>query len=45
MLVVLLVLVDALARTVVAPSEIPIGLLTALVGGPFFIVLLLRRRQ
>ena len=42
---VLLVLVDALARTVVAPSEIPIGLLTALVGGPFFIVLLLRRRQ
>ncbi|MFM8899065.1 MAG: FecCD family ABC transporter permease [Burkholderiales bacterium] len=41
---VLLVLVDALARSVVAPSEIPIGLLTALVGGPFFIVLLLRRR-
>lgn len=41
---VLLVLVDTLARSVVAPSEIPIGLLTALVGGPFFIVLLLRRR-
>lgn len=40
----LLVAADALARTVVAPGELPIGVLTALVGGPFFLWLLLRRR-
>jgi iron complex transport system permease protein len=37
-----LILVDVLARTVVAPAEIPIGVITALVGAPFF-VLALRR--
>jgi iron complex transport system permease protein len=31
---------DALARTVVAPAELPVGLLTALAGAPFFLVLL-----
>ena len=31
-----LVLTDLLARTVATPSEIPIGVLTALIGGPFF---------
>lgn len=41
---ILVVLVDAIARSVIAPTEIPIGLLTALVGGPFFIGLLLARR-
>ena len=41
---VLLVAVDAIARAALAPSEIPVGLLTALVGGPFFIGLLLWRR-
>ena len=35
---------DILARTVVIPAELPIGLVTALVGGPFFLWLLLRRR-
>ena len=35
---------DLLARTVVAPAELPIGIVTALVGGPFFLWLLLRRR-
>jgi iron complex transport system permease protein len=39
----LLVLVDTVARSVLAPSEIPIGLLTALIGGPFFIYLLRQR--
>lgn len=39
----LLVAADALARTVVAPGELPIGVLTALVGGPFFLWLLIRR--
>lgn len=36
----LLLVADALARTVVAPQEIPVGILTALVGGPFFLYLL-----
>lgn len=36
------ILVDVLARTVVAPAEIPIGVITAFVGAPFF-VLALRR--
>jgi iron complex transport system permease protein len=39
----LLVLVDTVARSALAPSEIPIGLLTALIGGPFFIYLLRKR--
>jgi iron complex transport system permease protein len=40
----LLLLADLLARTVAAPAELPIGALTALLGGPFFLYLLLRRR-
>lgn len=40
----LMVLVDAVARAALAPSEIPAGLLTALIGGPFFLYLLLRPR-
>ncbi len=35
-----LVLADLIARTIVAPSEIPVGVVTALVGGPFFLMLL-----
>ena len=38
-----LVLADALARTIVSPAELPIGALTALVGGPFFLWLLAGR--
>lgn len=37
-----LILVDLLARTVVAPGEIPIGVITAFVGAPFFVVVLQR---
>lgn len=40
----LLPLADAAARVLVAPAELPIGLLTALLGGPFFLALLLRQR-
>jgi len=35
-----LVLCDTAARTLLAPTEIPVGVITALLGGPFFIVLL-----
>ncbi|GGI75809.1 ABC transporter permease [Saccharopolyspora subtropica] len=39
-----LVLADMLARTLLAPAEIPIGVITAFTGAPFFAVLLHRRR-
>lgn len=38
-----LVLCDAIARTVIAPAEMPVGIITALLGGPFFIWLLVSR--
>ncbi|PLV58633.1 iron ABC transporter [Erwinia sp. B116] len=40
----LLLLADTLARTVVTPAEMPVGLLTSLIGGPWFLWLILRRR-
>jgi iron complex transport system permease protein len=40
----LLLLADLLARTLVTPAELPIGILTALLGGPFFLALLMHRR-
>ncbi len=41
---ILMVGADTLARTIVAPAEMPIGILTAAVGAPFFLAILLRRR-
>ncbi|MBI4552605.1 MAG: iron chelate uptake ABC transporter family permease subunit [Candidatus Latescibacteria bacterium] len=41
----LLVLSDTLARTVVAPAEMPIGIITTFLGGPFFLYLLHRQRN
>jgi len=40
-----LMLCDILARRVAQPMELPIGVITALLGGPFFIVLLKRSRR
>ncbi len=42
---VFLILADIVARTVAAPSEIPIGVVTALCGAPFFLYLLRRRAR
>lgn len=39
----LLLLADTLARTLVAPQQLPVGVITALLGVPSFLVLLLRR--
>ena len=39
-----LVVADALARSLFAPAEVPVGVFTALVGGPFFLVILRRGR-
>lgn len=40
----LLLLADAVSRTIVAPAELPIGIVTAAVGAPFFLWILLRKR-
>lgn len=40
-----LVFADALARTVIAPEQLPVGIVTALIGGPFFLFLLWRNRR
>lgn len=37
-----LVVTDMLARSIIAPAELPLGILTSLVGGPFFLYLLRR---
>jgi len=42
---VFLILADMIARTIVAPTEIPIGIVTALCGAPFFLYLLKRRKR
>jgi iron complex transport system permease protein len=38
----LLVIADGIARTIIAPAELPIGIVTALIGAPVFIWLLIR---
>ncbi|GII75905.1 ABC transporter permease [Sphaerisporangium rufum] len=40
-----LVLADLAARTVIAPAELPIGVITAFVGGPFFVAVLRATRS
>ena len=39
-----LTLADGVSRTLVAPAELPIGIVTAAIGAPFFLWILLRRR-
>lgn len=41
---VLLLVADVVSRTIVAPAELPIGIVTAAIGAPFFLWILLRRR-
>lgn len=41
----LLLIADTLARTIVAPNEIPVGLFTSLIGGPYFLWLILRKKS
>lgn len=41
----LLLWADLLARTIAVPAEVPIGILTAMLGGPFFLWLLLKQRH
>lgn len=39
-----LVACDLIARTAISPVELPVGIVTAVIGGPFFLYLLVRRR-
>lgn len=41
----LLVVADTLARLLVAPAELPLGILTALIGAPFFLAMLFQQRR
>jgi len=41
----LLLIADTLARTLVQPAEMPVGLLTSLIGGPYFLWFILRSRR
>jgi iron complex transport system permease protein len=41
----LLVLADVIARTIVTPAELPIGVVTAIIGAPFFMALLLNSKR
>jgi iron complex transport system permease protein len=38
-----LIVCDVIARTIIAPVELPVGIVTAVIGGPFFLWLLIRR--
>ena len=40
-----MVIADLIARTAIAPTEIPVGAITALCGGPFFIYMLRRQSR
>lgn len=42
---ILLLLADTISRTIAPPSEIPIGVLTAFMGSPIFIIILIRSRN
>lgn len=42
---ILLVLADLVSRTIVIPSELPIGIVTGIVGAPFFIYLIMAERS
>jgi iron complex transport system permease protein len=40
----LLILADVIARVIIAPAELPIGIVTAVLGAPVFLWILLKRR-
>jgi len=40
-----MILADTISRTIISPTEIPVGIITALFGGPFFIYLLRKKKR
>ena len=41
---IILMLSDAVSRTIIAPSEIPVGVVTSILGGPFFLFILMKSK-
>ncbi|MBC7326402.1 MAG: iron ABC transporter permease, partial [Moorella sp. (in: Bacteria)] len=41
----LLLVSDTLARTIIAPVELPVGIITSLIGAPFFVFLLVKKKR
>ncbi len=41
----ILLVADAAAKTVAAPAEIPVGIITSAIGAPFFLIMLIRKRR
>jgi iron complex transport system permease protein len=41
---ILVLLADGVGRSIISPAELPIGILTALLGGPFFVYLIMRQK-
>ena len=42
---VFLIFCDTIARTIISPAELPVGVITSLIGGPFFVWLLIKKRN
>jgi iron complex transport system permease protein len=42
---VLLTVADLLCRTIVAPAELPVGIITAVIGAPFFLWLIIKEKR
>ena len=40
-----LILADLVARTIISPTELPIGVITALIGAPVFALILIGRKR
>ena len=40
----ILLIADMIARVIAAPAELPVGIITAILGAPFFILLLIKQK-
>jgi iron complex transport system permease protein len=40
-----LVVCDSIARVIISPAELPVGVITAICGGPFFLYLMRRKKK
>ncbi|KPU27082.1 iron ABC transporter [Caloranaerobacter sp. TR13] len=40
-----MIFADTIARTIISPTEVPVGIITAMFGGPFFLYLLLKKKK
>jgi iron complex transport system permease protein len=40
-----MILADTASRTIIPPTEVPVGIITAFLGAPFFIILLRQKKK